>query len=424
MGEKTRVETVMAEEMNVVSSFFGVELPSPSRRLEFRKMKSDLDKLNIFSVNWNLADHVRTIGLFILYFLGLGMRVLFTFVPQRMDVCGISTALDSLGNPDSPTIRVALDTDQDHLRIKSSGAIGRALLQVLSLVNDLPASSRKYAFARALTEKIIAENLSHGHGFESVNRVALSAGFQRTLAFLNETLASLHQQKRVGTIWSVPLKFIVRMLPGGGMALPLPAPLSLVRSTIGGFLNPSPHWAHVFPPTRIVYEENGTLMAEKLAEELLWLAQKLSECSALEEAINQWSSCSSLASMALSAKPRIQRSMVRLTALLVHGIVQGNVDVAREVKFKLLLHWIPLFCTATHGGDGVIFNTTEKVDAEKTLAEAIRNLPESDQEVLLAIWLQEYAMSPSDWPNLQSCYDSWCFETRKVGHRAHLDEGK
>lgn len=83
---------------------------------------------------------------------------------------------------------------------------------------------------------------------------------------------------------------------------------------------------------------------------------------------------------------------------------------------KLVLLWLPLLCNATHGGDGPIFSSSEKCDAERLLEQAIMGLPQADQELILSTWLQEYAMSQSDWPNLQNCFNNWCHATRKLEH--------
>ncbi|KAL2607745.1 hypothetical protein R1flu_026318 [Riccia fluitans] len=361
------------------------------------------------------------------YMTSCAARTLLMFLPQRIDICGISNALESFGANEKPRaiVRIADSEQGDQLTVKSSGGgssgMVQALLQILALVNELPASSMKYNFARNLAEQILAENARHGQGFECVNRMALSAGFQRTLGILHGTLAGVHREQEVETVCSLPMK-VIRMLSSAGMALPLPAPFSHMRMTLFGGLVGSIMQSgdQVYQSSRVVYDDNRSMMSEKLAQELLWLAQKLSEYSALEEGIIQWSSSNLLATMAVSSSPRVQRSLVRLSALLIDGMMSGKVEVSRETKFKMLLHWIPLFCTATHGVDGVIFNNSEKAEAQETLDQAIRSLPESDQEVLLAIWLQEYAMSLSDWPNLQNCYYNWCHTVRKLGSQGQI----
>jgi hypothetical protein len=100
-------------------------------------------------------------------------------------------------------------------------------------------------------------------------------------------------------------------------------------------------------------------------------------------------------------------------ALLCKGLA-GNTIIPQEVCFQLVLLWLPLLCTATHGGDGPIFNSVEKGDAESQLQRLVAALPEPDQEQILSSWLQEYAMSQSNWPNLQTCYNSWCCSVRKL----------
>lgn len=105
--------------------------------------------------------------------------------------------------------------------------------------------------------------------------------------------------------------------------------------------------------------------------------------------------------------------MFLIAALLCKGLVV-NTNIPQEVRLQLVILWLPLLCNATHGGDGPIFNSVEKGDAERQLERLVAALPETDQEQVLSTWLQEYAMSQSDWPNLQKCYNSWCSSMRKL----------
>jgi hypothetical protein len=101
------------------------------------------------------------------------------------------------------------------------------------------------------------------------------------------------------------------------------------------------------------------------------------------------------------------------SALLCRELA-GESQVSHGVRLKLVLLWLPLLCNATHGGDGPIFTSLEKTDAERLLESAILCMSVSDQELILSTWLQEYALSQSDWPNLQNCYNVWRQETRKL----------
>lgn len=92
----------------------------------------------------------------------------------------------------------------------------------------------------------------------------------------------------------------------------------------------------------------------------------------------------------------------------------GNANIPHEVCLQLVLSWLPLLCNATHGGDSPIFNTEQKRDLEKQLEQLVAGLPDSDQEQVLSTWLHEYAMSQSDFPNLQKCYSTWCSSMRKL----------
>lgn len=62
------------------------------------------------------------------------------------------------------------------------------------------------------------------------------------------------------------------------------------------------------------------LAAEKHAEELLWITKKMIICGAVDEALVQWSFASGLASYSLTANPRVQGLVVKITGnlLLVH----------------------------------------------------------------------------------------------------------
>lgn len=103
------------------------------------------------------------------------------------------------------------------------------------------------------------------------------------------------------------------------------------------------------------------------------------------------------------------------TVFLCKGIVAEDVDLPKDVKVNLLLLWIPLMCNATHGGDGSIFSSADKVTNQNMLDRLITSLPEAEQEEVLSLWLHEFALSPSDWPNLRRSYDNWCFASRKLG---------
>ena len=74
--------------------------------------------------------------------------------------------------------------------------IARALSQLLSIVNDIPVSSRKYEIVRSLAERLIEEN--HREDIEAlreVNRTVLSAAFSRTLSQLKAAMVELGQDR-------------------------------------------------------------------------------------------------------------------------------------------------------------------------------------------------------------------------------------
>ncbi|XP_021658284.2 uncharacterized protein LOC110648378 isoform X2 [Hevea brasiliensis] len=177
---------------------------------------------------------------------------------------------------------------------RSGGAdsgIARALIQILSLINDIPVSSRKYEVVRSLAEKIIEENQSgDAEALRLVNRTSLSAAFERTLSQLEASMMELGYEPDVN--WQVQnqLNRVLR------------AVRSLKDGTLGAFGGRT--------------REGMERLEEKLAAELLWLSQKLAACGCGEEAVCRWASASNLAYFALSAEPRLQGSLLKIAGRL------------------------------------------------------------------------------------------------------------
>lgn len=195
------------------------------------------------------------------------------------------------------------------------GPVGRALFQVLALVNDIPATSVKYEFARALADQMVDENQEHGTYLEDVNRAALSAGFQRTVQLLTRSLI-LVQQRQMNQDKGWPWSWILSMNPSKLVMMPLSAPLSVISSRVLSIC----HQVLVGPKDGGLSGHDHRLQnqdfAEKLAQELLWLSKKMADGSAACDAVVQWASASSLAMLSLCSTPRIKRSLVKLCGTL------------------------------------------------------------------------------------------------------------
>ncbi|XVE49724.1 hypothetical protein DITRI_Ditri01bG0104100 [Diplodiscus trichospermus] len=158
----------------------------------------------------------------------------------------------------------------------------------------------------------------------------------------------------------------------------------------------------------------GEVMAEKLAQELLWITNKLRSYGIVNEALVQWSFASGLASLSLTASPRVQCCIVQISAILFGELSRKDLEISRQVKFRLLVLWIPLFCHASNGLAHPVLTSFQKADIERAMDEVISRFPALDQEVILTTWLQDYAISVSDWPNLRLSYDRWCQSTREL----------
>ncbi|PNX92332.1 hypothetical protein L195_g015467 [Trifolium pratense] len=173
---------------------------------------------------------------------------------------------------------------------RNDTAIGRALSQLLSALNDIPVSSRKYEVVRSLTEKIIDDNHLDGvHSLREVNRVALSTAFGRALNQLEGKVAEREGEvEREGDgveYYRMMRRRIWKVVRAVGWR---------VRGGEGGL---------------------GGVPAEKLAAELVWMVKKMVECGCADEGIHRWAAASNLGFLALSADPRLQSSLVKLAEL-------------------------------------------------------------------------------------------------------------
>ncbi|XP_048337197.2 uncharacterized protein LOC107421569 [Ziziphus jujuba] len=301
--------------------------------------------------------------------------------------------------------------DAAHVPPTCSGdsSISRALSQLLSIAIDIPVSSRKYEVVRSLADRIIDENNREGFGaLRDVNRTVLSEAFGRTLAQLEAAVLNERAGEESG---------------GGG-------------GRIGGFefgrLNRVVKAVRSFGAGKVREGANrsgggsGGGSAEKLAAELLWLAQKLAGCGFVEEAVRKWAAASNLAWLAVSGEPRLQGSLVKLSAFMFKQAKDMKLDneadeeeekqEVKQIKMQMLLSWLPLLCRASNGTDAPVLSIGERAELERVLEETIEKLEEEEQqEKVLTLWLHHFTYCPSsDWPNLHASYARWCDASRKL----------
>ncbi|KAJ6290001.1 hypothetical protein OIU78_025837 [Salix suchowensis] len=320
-----------------------------------------------------------------------------------------------------PSLNPSSDQDHDNHNIQyhplrplktenylpSSGygdsGIARALTQLLSIVNDIPVSSRKYEIVRSLAEKIIDDNhRENNEALREVNRGVLSAAFSRTLSQLEAAMMEIgHDGSENGGLRTGPVKGRLNRV------------LKAVRAVGDG------SWARSGRG-----REGVDRSGEKLAAELLWLGQKLSACGCGEEAVWRWASASNLARLALSAEARLQGSLVKVSGFLIKQAKESGPDEAeegqrepqRQTKMKMLISWLPLLCRASTGTDAPVLSMRERAELEKILEEMIEMLEdEEQQEQVLSLWLHHFTYTPSsDWPNLRASYARWCTASRRL----------
>ncbi|KAI0499129.1 hypothetical protein KFK09_020030 [Dendrobium nobile] len=276
----------------------------------------------------------------------------------------------------------------------SSSPTTRALSHVLSVVSFIPVSSRKYYFARSLADRLLDENLisSQPGGLHAVNRAALSDAFEHSIRRLEALLP----------------------MPGGG-------PMDLVVGAIRGTLR------------RVGVGEidggGGSIAAEKLAAEVLWLAQKMAECGSAGEAVARWASAVRLGRSALLVETRIQVAFVKVSVFLFRSAHRMQVELNTEDHdeddelgisisqccLSMFRTWLPLLCRASNGIDTPILSSGERAEMVRVLDEMIKKLSLEQQEEVLSLWLHHFTACPdSDWPNLESSYTRWYAQSRTL----------
>ncbi|KAI5072133.1 hypothetical protein GOP47_0012239 [Adiantum capillus-veneris] len=301
-----------------------------------------------------------------------------------------------------------------------SGVMRRALFQVLGLVNDTPASSDKYQFARALAERLISKNRVKGDDILwETNKAALEAAFSRTVDLLTLSLEELHHQQELkegSWFWALIHSVFLKNVGLFQQRLSLEFIGTCIHNVLYRAAKPIKATAELPPvqsSTSSVRRSNVSATAEKLAQELLWVTEKLKDCSSLSEPIRRWGAMHCLAKLSLSADPRIQACLLRVSVMLLNELAVSEPSTcSSSLKVNVLLLWLPLFCHAKFGFEYPCLMPSEKTEFSKNLEQNILSLSVLDQERVLACWLREYISSTSEWPNLQECFENWYFSIR------------
>lgn len=189
------------------------------------------------------------------------------------------------------------------------------VVQILALLNDIPATSSKYQFAMTMADRIMEGNARHDHvELLDVNRTALSSSFARTSSLLYRSLKSTQSQDDT-YCWPVRT---IKALPFGSYVVPYVKGLSFCFNTVMSWVDAGgSRLQKKREVSRIAAEGYGELMAEKLAQELLWITNKLRFYGAVDHALVQWSCCSGLASLSLTATPRIQGLILKISGITI-----------------------------------------------------------------------------------------------------------
>lgn len=367
---------------------------------------------------WKVKDHVRYMFMLMTWVAVWVLRVLTDYFPCSIGPSslpyplleGFSTvgSLDMVPSSSSSSSLDLILHESYAMAIPPGKALGRALSHVLAIVNEIPATSRKYQFAVAMADRIVDDNTRDGHiELLEINRLALASAFARTSSLLHSALESSHKASDDYSAWGTR---VLSSLPFGSFLAPYVVKgLGAVFSLASGSKSQKQRQMVLGGRERV-----DDVAAEKHAQELLWIADKMRGCGAVDEALVLWSLSSDLASLALNANPRVQGIILKISALLIGDLSGAKMEVPRQVTFRLLVLWLPLFCYAENGIAYPVLTRYEKAQMERIMDDLISTLPAMDQQVILTNWLQDFSISTSEWPNLQLSYDRWCQSTRNL----------
>ncbi|XP_041009748.1 uncharacterized protein LOC121253886 [Juglans microcarpa x Juglans regia] len=382
---------------------------------------------------WKAADHLRFVVMLLTWMAVWVLRFLMDYLPcsnigpSPQYLLGFSSA-ESLDFPSTslssssssmlssfPSLDLVVHEGVDGSSVQ---ALGRALSQILVLLTEIPATSGKYQFAMAMADRIMDENARYGHVvLLHINRTALASAFARTSNLLYRALERSQGDQDDDSSSYAWTTRVIRALPMGSYLTSYMKGLgfcvSAIMSTVAN-INAAAG-THQKRRRQVGIDHHvEEVTAEKLAQELFWMTTKLRDYGAVDEALVQWSFASGLASFSLTANVRVQGFIVKISAILFRELVGEDLVISSQVKFRILLFWLPLFCHASNGLAYPVLSRFEKMEVERAIDEALSTLPAADQEVILTNWLQDFTIAASDWPNLQSSYDRWCQSSRKV----------
>ncbi|KAK1313422.1 hypothetical protein QJS10_CPA06g01643 [Acorus calamus] len=283
----------------------------------------------------------------------------------------------------------------------TSSAVARSLSHILSAMSRVPVASRKYALIQSMADRAIDGNSRLGSpALDAVNRSVLSAAFSATLRRIEAAV----RRDRSSAAAAVRVDRTGNKVVGAvRFGLGIVKEAMVMAASVAG----------------AEADEEGRVSAEKMAVELLWLAKKMEGCGAVGEAVARWGSATELARLALLAEPRLQGSLVRVSAFLFNHIKEIEDDEGSNMvdryRMEMLMSWLPLLCHASNGIDVPVLSGADKTEVERVLDEIIGELSNEEQEEVLAMWLHHFTTCPnSDWPDLMSSYTRWYTESRRL----------
>lgn len=167
-----------------------------------------------------------------------------------------------------------------------------------------------------MAERIMDENARYGHAaLLQINRMALASAFARTSNLLHRALERTQAEDDEDANSGAWTTRVIRALPMGNYLTSYMKGFGVcVNAIMSTVANAGTCQLQKKRQLGVASErEVEELMAEKLAQELLWITTKLRDYGAADEALVQWSFASGLASLSLSSNVRVQGFMVKIS---------------------------------------------------------------------------------------------------------------
>ncbi|XP_065856442.1 BTB/POZ domain-containing protein At3g05675-like [Euphorbia lathyris] len=150
---------------------------------------------------------------------------------------------------------------------------------------------------------------------------------------------------------------------------------------------------------------------------LLWLVERMIELRVADSAVKEWSEQASFTANLQRAfgddawrniVPGLPAVVVRCTSKLAHAVATGTILAARQVRMKLVKHWLPVLIVCKDNISPMSpGHKSMYMELEQTFLLIISTLPMPEAQELLQQCLSFSTRNVEDCPHLVGAFNTW-----------------